>query len=192
MRIKNSYISQGFTLIELLVSTAIVITCSTIIVAIIAATFRDTNTVNSEERIRQGGTIALNQLTDMIKNADSFKGAYLLQNGELAQTSCQSPDSGQSSAVQAIKIVSNGETRTIECYSDGSSEFLTLDGQPLLDANYIIVQGCDLSCTQNTVADPPVITISLDLSTLTTTGLAENTSSITQLSQTVRMTNLNQ
>jgi len=194
MKIKNTWKNQGFTLIELLISIAIVITCATIVVAIITATFRDTNTVNSEEKIRQGGTSALNQLTDMIKNADSFEGAYKLQDGQLTSESCQTPDSDQSFGVDAIKITTNGQVRTIECStsSDGTSESLTLDGQDLIDSNYIKIQECDISCTQTSVADPPVISISLSLSTFTPTGLAENTSDITQLSQTVRMSNPNQ
>ncbi len=194
---KNKW-SLGFTLMELLVSTAIVITCATIVVAIITATFRQTNTINSEERIRVGGTNVLNELTTMIKTADSFDGAYddINHDGNLTphinssnEHACEIPGS-ETITVQAIKITSNGQERTIQC----SLDTLLLDGQPILDANDIETDVCSMTCTQNTQADPPVINISLNLSAPAPTGakLPEANSSISQLSQTVRMTNLHQ
>lgn len=189
MGIKNQ--KFGFTIIELLIAISIVITCATIVMAIITATFRSSNSTYSQERLRQAGDGALTKISTMIKYADKFNGAYV---GDSPQnytklTQCVTEASGDDPSVDAIKITSAGVDRTIACDND-----LKLDGNSLFDPNSVVVSSCTLSCTQNTSSDQPLITISVDLATPSNTqngGLQENTSSIS-LSQTVRMTNITQ
>ena len=185
--IKN-HKSAGFTMIEMLVSIAIVITCATIVVAIITATFRTSNNTSTQEKLRQEGTSALSQVTTMIRLADSFNGVVGTDGTPIP--SCQNLSSDSSISVQSVSITSRSVGHVVACLEDGS---LGIDGQPLTDSNSI-KSTCDMTCTQNTSADPPVITINLSLSNFSSNSdsLQENSSSITDLSQSVRMNNLNQ
>jgi hypothetical protein len=197
--IKIAKNSPGFTLMELLVATSVVMTCATIIVAIIVSTFRQTSGINSTERVRVAGTTTLNQIITTIKTADSFDGAYTLSGDKLVSyinnsgaQACEAPDPNSDFAptVDAIKITTDGVQKTIQC----SLDTLLVDGQPVLDANLINTKSCSMECTQISSADPPVITISLDLATYNQSGstLPETNTNISQLSQTVKMTNLHQ
>ena len=187
--------SKGFTLIELLVSTAVVVTCATMVVAIITTTFRASNRTTSSEQLRQASDSVLTQLADMIQFSDGFVEAQNIEDfGPTPMPTpiytCQNSSSDQAdNAVDAIQIRSNGQVRTIEC--DDSNNLL-LDGVSLFDANKIMVDSCSISCAQASSQDPPVITISLDLSTASLNNLPENNVGISSFSRTIRMQNLNQ
>lgn len=185
--------SKGFTLVELLISTAIVITCATIVVAIITSTFRTSNKTTTSEQLRQAADSVLSQLSDMIQFSDGFVEAQNIE--DFGPTPMPTPiytcqDNSSDTSVDAIQIKSNGQIRTIECDDNNN---LLLDGASLFDPNKIEVIQCVISCAQASSQDSPVITISLDLSTPTVSGAPPETESqISSFSKTIRMQNLNQ
>ncbi len=173
----------GFTLIELLVAVGITITLATMVVGIIVASFRTSNASSTQERLRLAGTNALTQVTGMLRYSEFDSETT---SGVRSET-CQRLDSDNSASVDSITFKYHDQTRIIAC--NDTSE-LTLDGNPLIDSNNVDVWSCDISCTQNSAADPPVVNITLDLHTAGSDSLPESTGVIYSLSQSARIANL--
>lgn len=173
--------NTGFTLIELLVSIAIVITSATVVVVVISATFRGSSKTNTGEGIRGSGNSAINQLSTIIQYADSFSGAV---KGGVVLPVCN-PSSANTS-VDSVKISINGQVRTIMCVGND----LTLDGKSMFNRGKYSMSNCNITCSQASVTETPVIGIKFVLSSVGV-GFSENSSSLS-FSKTVKMVNLNQ
>src|SRR3989338_8880506 len=72
LKFNNSF---GVTLIELLVAASIIITSTTVVLAMILSSFRSSNKISYNEIIRQNGNAAISQMSKMLQFAESFDGA---------------------------------------------------------------------------------------------------------------------
>lgn len=151
---KKQLISAGFTLIEILVSISIVITTTTIIVAILSSSFRGISKSTISEDVRQNGNNAISRMSRSIQYAEGFRGASI--DDDTYEPSCLL---GAGKNYQYIKVLSGGQEIKLSCNN------LSVDSSPLIDITKVkIVAGtCSFKCTQ-TSDSSPIIGISFDLS----------------------------
>lgn len=167
---------SGFTLIELLVATAIFITATTIVVAILTSSFRGINKANISEDVRQNGNSAISRISRLIQFAEGFQESSM--DGVIYTSACV-----QGVTYQAIRIKSGGQIKTFSCQN------LSVDAIPLIDtAKVKVVAGsCKFTCSQDRTNVSPVIGISFSLSEAAA-SVPEKSASIS-FSTTVKMRN---
>lgn len=153
--------SDGFSLVEILVAIAIIITSTTVVLAILTSSFRTSNKSTSLEIVRQNGTNALNQITKTVSYADSFVGADSV-------STCP-PSPGGSYKIIKVNVQEQGTLvkKTISCMdtdlkirSDNLSDESLLSTQVSLEP-----ASCSFTCTQDNGTVSPVIGVSFTLST---------------------------
>src|SRR6185295_7696266 len=66
---KSFFEQKGFTLIELLASMVVIMTIGVLVVTIIVSSLRGTNKTNAILQVKQNGSLTLNQMTKMIRDA---------------------------------------------------------------------------------------------------------------------------
>lgn len=149
---------SGFSLIEVLIATSIIITMTTIVVAILTSSFKTSSKATSLDIVRQNGNNATDQLSRLIKFS-FFIGATNDIDSGFASCPVKSADPNQN-RFSYIKISSDGE-KTISCSNSG----ITINNEPLLDSNRVsVVPGsCKLTCFQDRADVSPVIGINFDL-----------------------------
>lgn len=173
----------GFTLIELLIAIALIIVSATVIVTIITVSFQGSTKTLVNEEVRQVGNTALAQVGKMIQYADSFVGVTDLEGNSL--TSCTSSDTDVSYSSITFKI--DGTNRTLMCEDAG----FTLDGDSLIKDDNLVLENCEITCSQSSSTDAPTIGINFDLSK-TVSGLPEQSINIDTFRKKIKMRNLNQ
>lgn len=153
----------GFTLIEILVAIALMVSASTIVIAIVTSVFRSSNKTTSIELIRHNGTSAKDSITRLIKFADSFVGVS--EDGEFFASACDSVV-----IYSHVRVKSEGIDRTISC----TDSDIAIDGASLIDLNRVEVvpATCTIICSQEVESVPPIIGLSFDL-TLADTNQAD-------------------
>lgn len=168
--------SFGFSLIEILVAISIIITASTVVVAILFSSFRGISKSAVTEEVRQNGNRAISQMSRTIQFAENFLGASV---DGAAYQSCV----GGVGAYQFIKVRSGGGDVILSCNN------LTVDGTSLIDTTRVKVVGgsCSFSCTQGSDIDSPIIGITFQLSQKSATVLEK--SQTIPFSTTVKMRN---
>lgn len=168
---------SGFTLIELLVASAIIITATTVVVAILASSFRGVNKATFSEEVRQNGNSAISRMSRMLQFAESFQDSST--DGLNYAPACI-----QGTNYQSLRVKSGGLLRTLSCQN------LSLDSSPLIDtAKVKVVAGsCRFTCQQASSGDTPIIGINFDLSEANSTS-PDKTATI-KFSTTVKMRNL--
>ena len=156
----------GFTLIEILVAMAIIITSTTIVVAILVSSFRGNSKANISEEVRQNGNSAITRMSRVLQFADSFQGASV--NGSNYDPNCT--NSG-GIAYKYIKVTSNRQVKTLSCQdSSGNPDVLIIDssGQSsFIDKTRVKINptdSCKFTCLQDNTSVAPVIGISFSLS----------------------------
>ncbi|MBI2621565.1 MAG: prepilin-type N-terminal cleavage/methylation domain-containing protein [Candidatus Levybacteria bacterium] len=156
MRLKLNQL--GFSLIEILVAIAIIITATTVVVAILSSSFRGISKSNVVEEVRQNGNRAITQMSRTIQFAESFQGAFI--NDSTYDLACTA-SAGKN--YEYIKLNSGGRLVTLSCnnLSMGSTTVT-----PLIDTTRVsVVEGsCSFTCTQQSVDDSPIIGINFELS----------------------------
>lgn len=169
---------MGFSLIEILVSIAIVITATTVIVAILSSSFRGISKSTISEDVRQNGNNAISRMSRLLQFAQSFKGASI--NGTTYDLSCVA---GAGKNYQYIKVMSADSDVILSCAN------LSIGTSSLIDRTKVkVVDGtCSFKCLQTTSDDSPIIGISFDLSEATAT-VPEKSKTI-HFSTTVKMRN---
>lgn len=169
--------SSGFSLIEILVAISIIITATTVVVAILSSSFRGINKSNVSEEVRQNGNSAIGRMTRIIQYAESFQGAKI-NNGDTYDTPCVTDK-----PYQYISLRSGGRLTTLSCGN------LSVDSTPLIDITKVKVDAgtCSFSCTQEDSTDSPIIGINFRLSQKNAT-VPEKSASIL-FSTTVKMRN---
>ena len=154
VKMKKQSKRAGFTLIEILVSISIVITTTTIIVAILTSSFRGISKSNISEDVRQNGNNAISRMSRLIQYAQGFRGAST--DDADYEPSCLL---GEGKNYQYIKVLSAGQEVKLSCNN------LSVGTSPLIDITKVrVVAGtCSFTCTQASDASP-IIGISFDLS----------------------------
>lgn len=178
--------SKGFTLIELLVAISIIITSATVVVAIITASFRGSSKTIINEEVRQSGNTALEQVGKMVQYADSFDGVIDQSDTEI--NSCIATGGDDDVTYDALLFTSDGVERNLSCNDEDG---LLLDNQPLIDEGRLVIENCELTCSQVSTTDSPTIGISFDLSR-SLSNLPEKSANIDSFSKKIKMRNLNQ
>lgn len=182
---------SGFSLIELLVAASIIITATTVVLAIITTSFRSSNKISSNQLIRQNGNYAINQMTKMIQFADSFEGASV--DGQDGSFAACAPDV----SYHAIRVKYQREYKVLLC-SENNIEILT----PATDERFSLIDRssvnvvapdgrdpCSFTCTQDNLSTGPVIGINFSLS-LPNEGKSAEKSASGEFSTSVKMRNL--
>lgn len=149
--------SLGFTLIEMLVATSIIITSTTIVVSILASSFRSVDKTSVSEDLRQSGNSAIGRMSRHIQFADSFQGVS--DDGSFYYNDCTGSASIDYSFV---KVRSSGQIDTLSCL-DLSITNESEAPISLIDTNKLTVTNCKFTCSQGDNS-PPIISISFDLS----------------------------
>ena len=146
---------SGFSLIEILVSIAIIITETTVIVAILSSSFRGISKSNAREEVRQNGNHAIGRMSKLIQFAEGFIGA---SEDYIAYDSSCTLSRGK--WYKVIRIRSNGEVVGLRC------DNLSIRGSPLIDTSKVKVEpgSCRFTCFQDEETTPPIIGISFELS----------------------------
>ena len=172
--------SRGITLIELLVAASIIITSTTVVLAIILSSFRGSNKINSNEKIRQNGNAAIAQMSRMLQFADSFDGAS--KNGVNYVSVC--PVAGDTYSY--IRITYAKQTKILSCANDG----IKINGVQIIDSQNVRVvpSSCSFVCDQDNLSIAPVIGINFDLA-LINSGNAPEKSATLKFSTSVKMRN---
>lgn len=176
--LRSAKTGAGFTLIELLVGMAIMITSTTIILAIIMSAVRVSGKVTVSDNARQNGTYAMNRMIKIVQFADSYVGgsnnANSLTNGNWAQT-CNN------TSYQLINVVYSTEQKVLQCRG-GSIYLINLTpsrtDEELISSNNVAVSNCEFVCTRIPATASPVISIRYNLSIGGSEGAVEKKTSI--------------
>ncbi len=211
---KNKNLEKGYTLVELLAVMIVLAALGTILGSIIISVFRGTNKTNAITVVRQNGNFAINQMSKMIRNAKRFEGVS--EDGVIYEGTCVLPSVGAGTPTPTpkqykyLQIVSfeNDARVTFSCragsgtnagYIASSSASITSSGsitnEPLIDTNQVSLNPIDASscyfiCSQDSLAQDPILYINFDLSTkseLGSTTFLENKSGILNFQTTIHI-----
>jgi type II secretory pathway pseudopilin PulG len=151
----NSY---GFSLIELMVGLAIMITATTIVLAIIVSSFRLSSKSTIQDQVRQNGNYALSQMTKVLLYADSI-------NNIADSSGPFSLPCGSSKSFSSIDVTYNKtDTYYFSCgTSDGLKSGATYSAANSMINPNIYVTSCEFKCTQADTAVPPQLEIRFKL-----------------------------
>lgn len=175
--------SDGFSLVEILVAIAIIITSTTVVLAILTSSFRTSNKSTSLEIVRQNGTNALNQITKTVSYADSFVGADSV-------STCP-PSPGGSYKIIKVNVQEQGTLvkKTISCMDTDLRISDNLSDESLLSTQVSLEPAsCSFTCTQDNETVSPVIGVSFTLSLAT--GNAPEKKASLNFSTSIKMRNL--
>jgi hypothetical protein len=125
---------------------------------------RGSNKSESVSIVKQNGTFALSQMVKQIRYAKS------LDNPASCVPSTNSP------TLTITSLADNGQT-TYSCPTNLSSP-ITSNSAALIDASAVSVTYCSFTCSQNSISEPPRVSIQFTLTSQNTNGLAETKSSI--------------
>lgn len=161
MKSKTNTGGAGFTLIEILVGISIIITASTIVIAILVSSFRTSSKTTASDIVRQNGNNAITQLSKMIQFANEFGGVRVGPDPAQFIQSCTTLTQ-QSTDYYYVKIHIGNEDKIISC--DDTSGIL-IDGKPLFDQKRVslVSDSCKFTCSQKNSQETPVIGISFSL-----------------------------
>lgn len=178
---------QGFTLIELLISMFIILSVTSLVMAIFVAGLRGSSRASVEMSVRQNGSLALAQVARMIRNSKSFDGVSSDGSTNFTTDVCYvSPGFGPTPTPQAFKAVRmtafDGGVSTIACPEVGetsiTSKSATLASPlPLTDTTTVAVlpNSCYFTCQQSTETDSPIVGITFRLESLKVGGVVGQT-----------------
>lgn len=146
--------SLGFSLVEILVAISLIITSTTVVVAILTSAFRASSKTTSADVVRQSGSNAINRVSRMIQYSDGFNGVS--NDGSTYILTCPTTPT----RYNFVRITSAGQSRIVSCADSG----IAIDSDSLLGSNVRITPGtCVLTCSQDSATISPVIGISFDL-----------------------------
>ena len=152
LKFNNSF---GVTLIELLVAASIIITSTTVVLAMILSSFRSSNKISSNEIIRQNGNAAISQMSKMLQFAESFDGAS--ENG----VNYVDPCFATGDTYSYLKITYQKQQKILSCTDDG----VKINNVSIITTkNVKVVEStCNFICDQDNPTIAPVIGINFDL-----------------------------
>lgn len=174
---KYEKLSKGFSLIELLVGISIIITATTIVLAIIVSSFRISSKNTSNEVVRQNGNNAMSQISRRIQFADSFVAVSNDSAFDSAQTICEEPpasvDGVEAPLTQYkyVRVIYNEVSTTFACEENE----LRMNNESMTDSPNVSApsSSCYFTCTQDSTAVAPVIGVNYDLQRGDGSGVSE-------------------
>ena len=174
---KSNKKHTGFTLVEILIGISIIITASTIVIAILVSSFRTSSKTTAGDIVRQNGNNAIIQLSKTIQFADGFRGVSVVPDPTKYITSCVASGS---QPYYYLKILIGNEEKTISC--DDTSGIL-MDDNPLFDQNRVslVPDSCKFTCSQKNSNETPVIGINFSLNS----GTSDSSSTLPEKKTTI-------
>lgn len=169
----------GFTLIETVVVITVFGIISSIALVALVNILRASSKTTVLNSVRQNGDYALAQIVRTVHTAVS------IQSPTLPCNSSSSPTSANPFTITAA----DGTTATYTCTSS-SPKTITYNGNSLFDTNAVTMTSCNVTCSQETQSDNPVITIDFFLKSNSTSNLAEKTAPPVEFQTTVIMRNI--
>lgn len=184
LKIKKSNLEEGFTLVELLAVMVVMVAVGIIVSSILVSSLRGTNKTSVINDIRQSGSYPVAQISKMIEFSKSFEGVSLSPLPENYTTNCvpaadPPPPEPTPTPTQYkyIKIALFDDSEVIfSCEGDPLS--IASNGASLIDVDYVNVDSCYFTCSQNYITQPPVIGIHFLLSKKASTNFSEQSVSI--------------
>ncbi|RJQ24932.1 type II secretion system protein [Candidatus Parcubacteria bacterium] len=165
--------SDGYTLIELLAVIIVLATVGLVIGAIIISAFRGTAKTNIVGELRQEGNNRLSELSKMVEFSQSFDGVSI--NGIDYNTNCIAEDPNNPTQYKYLKMTdfTNAEL-ILSCAIDPDTNNPTIasNGASLITSDSILVTDCYFTCTQDYLAEPPIIGLYFDLMKIVGTGVS--------------------
>lgn len=155
---------KGFTMVELLVVMTIFLSVGGIIVSVLFITFRGTSKSEVVTVVKENGKFALSQMVKSIRYAGS------LNNPNTCVPTANTP-------TLTITSLTDGGQTTFSCPSNLTSP-ITSNSAALIDTSKVAVTYCSFTCTQNSLYDPPRITIQFTLTSKSNGGALEDKSTI--------------
>ena len=174
---------KGFTLVELLISIVIVGTFGTIVVNILASTFRGSSKTDVINKVRQNGNYAISEMARKIRYAKTFDGARV--NAVSAWTCDIIPPPPAPPPAPAryneVKItLFDGTETTFSC----EAETINASGVSLMDAVgpaslvRLSPGTCFFTCQRAGISDSPQVGINFTLVARTVNNFVEKQATI--------------
>jgi prepilin-type N-terminal cleavage/methylation domain-containing protein len=155
---------KGFTLIELLVVMTIFVTVGGVIISILYVTLRGNDKTEVVTTVKQNGNFALSQMVKSIRFAGSLN----------SPASCIPSTTSPSITITSL----NDKAQTTYSCPASNNNPITSNSAALVDSNAVLVTTCSFTCSQETLADNPRISIQFTLKSKATNSLPENQSTI--------------
>lgn len=166
--------SRGYTLIELLAVIIVLSAVGLVIGAIIISAFRGTTKTNAVGELRQEGNNRLSELSKMVEFSQSFDGVST--DGINYSPNCLTEDPDNPTQYKYLKVTdfTNAEL-ILSCSIDPDTNNPTIasNGASLITSDSIAVTLCYFTCTQDYLAEPPIIGLYFDLEKTVGTGVSD-------------------
>lgn len=171
--------SKGYTLIELLAVIIVLSAVGLVIGAIIIAAFRGTTKTNVVSELRQEGSNRLSELSKMVEFAQSFDGVSTDDISYSTDCIAEDPDAPTEYKYLKVTDFSNAQL-TLSCATDPqtSSLMIASNGASLITSDSIAVTDCYFTCTQDYLAEPPIIGLHFSLMKIAATGVSDQNYSV--------------
>jgi prepilin-type N-terminal cleavage/methylation domain-containing protein len=176
---------KGYTIIELLAVMIILSAIGSVIVGVISSTLRGSNKTNSVNQIRQEGNNRLSGIAKMVEYARSFDG--ISADGDVYKADCTSEPVGaltptpEPERYYYLKVTNFTNDQLIfSCTSlpAQDEQILASNSASLIDQQSLSVTDCYFTCTQNFLAQPPIIGIYFVLSKKNSTSAIDQETSV--------------
>ena len=187
---------RAYTLVELLIAMAIIASVGGIILSIFFLSLRGSIKTDTVTVVRQNGNNAISQMARIIRDARRFDDVST--DGFTWQNNCIQPQANPPpppAQYQYVRVTSSdpGQSTLICKFDPGGGLPLTIASSSaplpkppaltptrslLLDTSVVTLNDCYFTCYQETAAQNPVIGIHFDLSSRTTSGFVEGSSSL--------------
>jgi prepilin-type N-terminal cleavage/methylation domain-containing protein len=172
--------TEGYTLVEMLAVIVVFSIIGGIISAIFASSLRGSNKANITNEVRQNGNYALSQMSKNITYARSFVGISEEEDGPFFPDCYSDPTTSTTipPKYHYLQISDfNGGTITFSC--DLANSKIASNDANLIDSNVVkVVDHCDFTCNQSSIAQSPTIGISFKLSQKSDTNFFEQKANI--------------
>ena len=171
--------SRGYTLIELLAVTIVLSVVGLVIGAIIISALRGTSKTSIISEIRQEGNNRLSELSKMVEFAQSFDGVSVDNIDYVSDCTIEDPDNP--THYNYLKVTDfNDAQLTLSCSIDPITSNLNIasNGASLITSDSIEVTECFFTCTQNFLAEPPILGLYFDLTKTTGGGVSDQNYSV--------------
>lgn len=166
--------SKGYTLIELLAVIIVLSAVGLVVGAIIISAFRGTTKTNVISELRQEGNNRLSELSKMVEFAQSFDGVST--DGTSYITDCIEEDPDVPTQYKYLKVTDFTNAQlTLSCSVDPetSNPIIASNGASLITSDSIAVTDCYFTCSQDYLAEPPIIGMHFDLTKIAGTGISD-------------------
>jgi type II secretory pathway pseudopilin PulG len=183
-KIKFFNSSEGYTIVELLAVMIVLSAVGAVIIGVISSTLRGANKTNSLNQIRQEGNNRMSGISKMIEFARSFDGISEYESEDRYYPNCLpgTEDKPKPEKYYYLKVTNFTNIHLVFSCSDDPNDteeggqIFASNSASLIDSSTLRVTNCYFTCTQNFLAQPPIIGIYFTLSEKNTVNVENNSS----------------